>query len=446
MTTSATTVTTKIRLCAGKKSSWENDSHDFLTFARGRFPKSSHDDFDIRAYLNRADPALLKAGKVAMSGADLAKFEQNHPRHVEEANDTAYEILTSMFRSESPAYTFIRSKAASGAIPIGMGFDLYEALIKWATRGKTATRTSSQKVRELTKLALRDNEDIDDYIERFERLLLQLSAQDPPQTFPEALKMQWLVNGLPTKFEKVIDKSDRENYSDLDALQDAITTEADILADKEEASPSVLDVAAAATGGVAKLTKGQRWRRNKAAKKSAANGDLPPAGDSGLAADGATTQPATDVTQTKNKGKGKSKPPTNLQCFRCWGFGHLARDCPSLPHGDAAAAAWGQDTRHWCPFHNKFVKHTPDVCSLNPASANYRGKGSTKGKGYGRGGNKGKGSTFPSSYVSTHNGKGGGGGYGRGYAAVADTDADDWHAPNVYDSLHATPHTQFRFE
>ena len=172
---------------------------------------------------NRADPALLKAGKVVMSGADLAGFAKGHPGRVEEAIDTAREVLNSMFRAESPARAFIRSKAASGAAPIGQGWGLCEALIKWAARG------------------------IDEYIERPERLLLQLAAQGPPQPFPEALKVQWLVNGLPAKFVKVIDQFDREHYTDLDALQAAIITEADILADKEAgaASSSVLDAAAA---------------------------------------------------------------------------------------------------------------------------------------------------------------------------------------------------------
>ena len=367
MTTSAS-VTTKIRLCDGKKDTWEDDSHDFITYARAKFPKASYDGFDIRQYLNRADPVLWKAKKEVMANAVLGTFRKDHPDHVEAADDVAYEVLNTMFKPASPAYVFIRSKAAAGTIPIGKGWDLYEALIKWATRGKTATRSSSQKVKELTKLALQNNEDIDTYVERFEKLLLQLAAQDPPQVFPEALRMQWLVNGLPAKFEKVIDKFDREEYADSDALLDAIVTEADILASKEDQGSASMGDIAAAADGEGKLSKGQKYRRRKAARKAAAAAANGTAGDgSGLAAGGngnTNTEQATSDANGKGKGgKGKSSAsPTHAgrQCFRCWGYGHIARDGPPVAADNGnAAAAWGIDTRHWCPFHNSYQRHTP---------------------------------------------------------------------------------------
>ena len=145
-------LSTKIRLSAGTKDSWATDAHDFQVAARGKFLKPTHDGFDIQEFLNRADPELVKK---------RTKFRKDHPEHVEASSDVAYEVLNTMFKPGSPAHLLIRSKASSGEISIGKGWHLYECLFLWATRGKSATRGTAKKVKELSSFMMGANEDAD---------------------------------------------------------------------------------------------------------------------------------------------------------------------------------------------------------------------------------------------------------------------------------------------
>ena len=134
------------------------------------------------------------------------------------ANRLSYTILTMMFDEASPASTIILTCSKNGTITTGQGLALYKALHREFARANLTTLDVSSKTRLLASFKMASKETVSSYIMRFEDLVSTLELKNPPQVFPEILRMQWLCKGLPAPYKEVAFKHDRDEYNDMNAL------------------------------------------------------------------------------------------------------------------------------------------------------------------------------------------------------------------------------------
>lgn len=400
----------QVRRNKGTKDSFPSASHQLLTVCNSKWAPADHNGLDIISFLNRGDPVAVAAGN-AMSDIVFAALK---PADSSAANRLAYTILTMMFDDRSPASNIILASSKNGTIVIGQGLALYAALHREFARSNRTTLDVSAKTRLLAGFKMRSKESSSSYILRFEDLVSTLALKNPPQVFPEILRMQWLCKGLTPRYKEVAFKHDRDEYADMDALCAAIRHEEDLqdlagnFGDEDHDESSV-----AAIADTKAPSKPKRGKKGK-------NGNAP-----NEPKDSNTDTAAVTEDQAALKGQGGrkgGKGADSKQCWICYQYGHIARYCPTVQvkgKGKGRGGGWTPRPKVWCPFHQLMVSHTQDECYLNP---------------YGKGR---QGPHFSSSYPSSYAYKGGkgrsrGGGYGRGLAARGDAcDMPDYDFSDV---------------
>ena len=366
-----------VRSNAGTKETWNRAKHDALTTLAASWDRKvvvkddkgviqDTVDFDILRFFRSIDPAITDT-TMKYTDSELAAL----PEFARiEASVRMYATLNLMMKDGSPASDVITHGSFTNSIPIGHGWKLYKTLCTKWSKLEADPINSTSLVTELQGLSMEYGDDAGTFIATFQNILDKLANKDPPQKLPEVFSIHQLCAALPDEYEDAKNRALKGEFQTLADFADAIRKEETVLLHKQQFAAASSktsgvggDVGAAAGGSTSadidalvsaeiKRRKQQSADDKKRLAGSRSSSAAPAKGKGGKGKGGKGKKGRRQSQGSRNNSnRGPSnRNNSNLQCYRCWNWGHSASTCRApepRPRPDDSEAQSTRDSR-WC--------------------------------------------------------------------------------------------------